>query len=273
MKNSSSFSILPFLGFLLLATLTHAQQAGKMKLVWADEFNGNSLDYSKWGVEENALGGGNNELQAYRWNKKNLRVEGGNLVIEAHKDSPNMAGTVKPYSSGRIRSKLRGDWTYCRVDVRAKLPIGKGMWPAIWMLPTDEKYGGWASSGEIDIMELVGHEPSTYHGTLHYGGGWPKNQHSGNKYKLPSGTFADDFHVFSIFWEKGKITWGIDGKPWQTQQKWSSDKAPFPAPFDQRFHLVLNLAVGGRWPGNPDASTKFPAKMLVDYVKVYQRTK
>ena len=141
------------------------------------------------------------------------------------------------------------------------------------MLPTEEKYGGWASSGEIDIMELVGHEPSTYHGTLHYGGGWPRNKHTGKKYKLASGTFADDFHVFSILWEKGQITWAIDGKPWQTQKNWYSEKAPFPAPFDQRFHLVLNLAVGGRWPGNPNAETKFPAKMLVDYVRVYQAKK
>jgi beta-glucanase (GH16 family) len=122
-------------------------------------------------------------------------------------------------------------------------------------------------------MELVGHEPSTYHGTLHYGGGWPRNKHTGKKYKLASGTFADDFHVFSILWEKGKITWAIDGKPWQTQKNWFSEKAPFPAPFDQRFHLVLNLAVGGRWPGNPNAETKFPAKMLVDYVRVYQAKK
>ena len=245
----------------------------RQKLVWADEFNGDSLDYSKWGVEENAYGGGNNEQQIYRWDKKNLRVENGNLVIEAHKDNPNVAGTTRPYSSARIRSKHRGDWKYCRVDVRAKLPIGKGIWPAIWMLPTDEKYGGWASSGEIDIMELVGHEPSTYHGTLHYGGGWPKNQHAGKEFKLAKGTFADEFHIFSIFWEKGKIIWGIDGKPWQTQEKWHSEKGTFPAPFDQRFHLLINLAVGGRWPGNPDTKTKFPAKMLVDYVRVYQDEK
>jgi beta-glucanase (GH16 family) len=159
------------------------------------------------------------------------------------------------------------------VDVRAKLPIGKGIWPAIWMLPTDEKYGGWAASGEIDIMELVGHEPSTYHGTLHYGGGWPKNQHTGKEFKLPKGTFADDFHIFSIFWEEGKIIWGIDGKPWQTQEKWYSEKGKSPAPFDQRFHLLINLAVGGRWPGNPNDQTKFPAKMLIDYVRVYQTEK
>ncbi len=268
-KMKNILFLIPFLS--LSANFFFGQS--KQKLVWFDEFNGNKLDYSKWGVEENAYGGGNNEQQIYRWDPKNLRVEDGNLVIEAHKDNPNAAGTTRPYSSARIRSKHRGDWKYCRVDVRAKLPIGKGIWPAIWMLPTDEKYGGWASSGEIDIMELVGHEPSTYHGTLHYGGGWPKNKHSGKEFKLDSGTFADDFHIFSIFWEKGKIIWGIDGKPWQTQEKWDSEKGEFPAPFDQRFHLLINLAIGGHWPGNPNDQTQFPAKMLVDYVRVYQSVK
>ena len=215
---------------------------------------------------------GNNELQIYRWDPKNLRVEKGNLVIEAHNDNPNVVGNIRPYSSARIRTKHRGDWKYCRVEVRAKLPIGKGIWPAIWMLPTDEKYGGWASSGEIDIMELVGHEPSTYHGTLHYGGGWPRNNHTGEKFKLSSGTFADDFHIFSIDWNEGKISWSIDGKVWQTQKDWYSEKGKCPAPFDQRFHLIINLAVGGRWPGNPDPSTKFPATMLVDYIRVYQNS-
>ena len=172
------------------------------------------------------MGGGNNELQAYLWKQ---RTSGSKEAIWSSKPTRTTPTCLerRTYSSGRIRSKLR-DWTYCRVDVWAKLPIGKGMWPAIWMLPTEEKYGGWASSGEIDIMELVGHEPSTYHGTLHYGGGWPRNKHTGKKYKLASGTFADDFHVFSILWEKGQITWAIDGKPWQTQKNWFSEKALSP---------------------------------------------
>ena len=264
MLKMKSFHVFSLLVIPYLAT------SAAEKLVWADEFNGESLDYSKWGVEENAYGGGNNEQQIYRWDQKNLRVEGGNLIIEAHNDKPNVTGTSRPYSSARIRTKHRGDWKYCRVDVRAKLPIGKGIWPAIWMLPTDEKYGGWASSGEIDIMELVGHEPSTYHGTLHYGGGWPRNKYKGEKFKLAKGTFADDYHVFSLDWKKGRITWSIDGKVWQTQEKWYSEKGKFPAPFDQRFHLLINLAVGGQWPGNPDSNTKFPATMFIDYIRVYQ---
>ena len=211
-------------------------------------------------MEENAYGGGNNELQIYRWDPKNLRVEKGNLVIEAHNDNPNVVGNIRPYSSARIRTKHRGDWKYCRVEVRAKLPIGKGIWPAIWMLPTDEKYGGWASSGEIDIMELVGHEPSTYHGTLHYGGGWPRNNHTGEKFKLSSGTFADDFHIFSIDWNEGKISWAIDGKVWQTQKEWYSEKGKFPAPFDQRFHLIINLAVGDAGQVIPIQVPSFPPR-------------
>jgi beta-glucanase (GH16 family) len=142
------------LNFFFILILSSLSVQADQKLVWADEFNSESLDYTKWGVEENAYGGGNNELQIYRWDKRNLRVEDGNLVMEAHHDNPNVVGTTRPYSSARIRTKQRGDWKYCRVDVRAKLPIGKGIWPAIWMLPTEEKYGGWASSGR-----------DRYHGT------------------------------------------------------------------------------------------------------------
>ena len=185
---------------------THAAQPTNWKLVWSDEFDGPTLDYSKWGVEVNAYGGGNNELQIYSDRLKNVRLEKGHLIIEAHKDGYAEAGTRRDYSSGRIRTKHRGDWRYGRIDVRAKLPVGKGIWPAIWMLPTDDAYGTWAASGEIDIMELVGHEPSTYHGTLHYGGKWPKNKHTGKSYKLSSGTFADDFSKLGL--TKGRPAYG-----------------------------------------------------------------
>jgi len=244
---------------------------GDWKLVWSDEFDGEKLDYSKWGIEVNAFGGGNNELQLYTDRKENVRIAGGHLVIEARHDNPGIAGTTRQYSSGRVRTKNRGDWTYGRFEVRAKLPQGKGIWPAIWMLPTEEKYGGWAASGEIDIMELVGHKPAQVLGTLHYGDQWPRNKYTGGSFDLPSGTFADDFHTFAIEWEKGAMRWYVDGRLYQTQKKWSTTAAPFPAPFDQPFHLVLNLAVGGHLPGNPDASTKFPQQMLVDYVRVSQR--
>jgi len=249
---------------------TDPDRAAAWQLVWHDEFKGESLDYTKWGIEENAFGGGNNELQIYTDRPANVRVENGHLVLEAHRDHAGISGTVREYSSGRVRTKHRGDWKYGRIEVRAKLPIGQGIWPAIWMLPTDNKYGSWAASGEIDIMEYRGQNPQEVLGTLHYGGAWPKNTHSGSSYTLASGTFADDFHVFAVEWEAGKIVWSVDGKPYQTQTKWQSAGGAFPAPFDQSFHLLLNLSVGGHFVGNPDATTKFPQAMRIDYVRVYQ---
>ncbi len=255
----------------LSAQTATVDTSGKLKLVWSDEFDGDSLDYSKWGIEQNAFGGGNSELQIYTDRPSNVRVEGGHLVLEAHKDNAGISGTVREYSSGRVRTKKRGDWKYGRIEVRAKMPKGQGIWPAIWMLPTDEQYGGWAASGEIDIMEFRGQNEQEVLGTLHYGGGWPKNTFSGSSFKLTEGSFSDDFHTFAIDWEEGKIVWSVDGKPYQTQTKWHSDNAKFPAPFDQEFHLLLNLAVGGHFVGNPDATTELPQKFLVDYVRVYQK--
>jgi beta-glucanase (GH16 family) len=241
------------------------------QLVWSDEFDGAKLDYTKWAVEENAHGGGNNELQFYVERPENVRVENGQLVIEARKEVFVLADQTRQFTSGRIRTKNRADWKYCRVEVKAKLPTGRGLWPAIWMMPTQDQYGGWAASGEIDIMELVGHESNSVFGTLHYGGKWPKNVHTGKPFVLAKGTFADDFHVFALEWKQGAIRWYVDGALYQTQTQWRSDGGPFPAPFDQAFYLILNVSVGGHLPGPPDASTVFPQRMLVDYVRVYQR--
>lgn len=246
-------------------------QDDKWKLVWSDEFDGETLDYSKWEAEVNAFGGGNQELQLYTDRKENLRVEAGHLVLEARKDKPDISGTVRDYSSARIRSKHRGDWKYGRFEVRARLPGGKGVWPAIWMLPTDEVYGKWASSGEIDIMEFKGQEPNIVHGTLHFGKQWPGNQYQSGQMKLKTGNFTDDFHVFAIEWEEGVIRWYVDGEIYQTQKEWTSVGGPYPAPFNQRFHLLLNLAIGGNFLGNPDGTTPFPRQYLIDYVRVYQR--
>ncbi|QEG38713.1 glycoside hydrolase family 16 protein [Roseimaritima ulvae] len=240
------------------------------KLVWQDEFNGDALDYSKWGVEVNAFGGGNGELQIYTDRPENVRVEDGHLVLEAHRDRAAVSGVSREYSSGRVRTKHRGDWKYGRIEVRAKLPDGQGVWPAIWMLPTDDAYGTWAASGEIDIMEMRGQQPDTVLGTLHYGATWPKNTHSGQPYQLPEGSFADAFHTFAVVWQPGQIEWWIDGRRVQTQTKWHSTGGDFPAPFDRRFHLLLNLAVGGGFVGPPDDTTPWPRKMEVDYVRVYQ---
>lgn len=246
-------------------------RADEWQLVWQDEFEGSSLNFQQWEIEVNAFGGGNHELQIYTDRAENVRVENGHLVIEARRDNHGISGTTREFSSGRIRSKRRGDWTYGRFEIRAKLPAGQGLWPAIWMLPTDEQYGGWANSGEIDIMEFKGQEPQTYWGTLHYGAPWPANVHTGDTIKLSAGSFTDAFHDFAIEWEEGVIRWYVDGKLWQTQTKWNSDGHEFPAPFDQPFHLVLNMAVGGGFVGQPAGDTPFPAQMLVDHVRVYQR--
>lgn len=249
-----------------------AQQppANRGKLVWSDEFDGDKLNYSKWECEINAFGGGNDELQLYTDRKENVRVENGSLVIEARKEAVSISGTERKYSSARVRSKNRGDWKYGRFDIRAKLPEGQGVWPALWMMPTDDKYGTWASSGEIDIMEMKGQEPSRVLGTLHFGASWPKNRFASGTFDLPRGKFSDDFHLFGFEWREGKMTWLIDDQPYQTMTKWDTEAAPFPAPFNEPFHMIINVAVGGRFLGNPNDTTRFPAKLLVDYVRVYE---
>jgi beta-glucanase (GH16 family) len=214
-------------------------------------------------------GGGNKELQYYR--KENVRVAEGVLVIEARKEKFNGPDGARDFTSGRIRTKGKGDWKYGKIEVRAKLPKGKGIWPAIWMMPTDIRYGNWPNSGEIDIMELLGHEPQRVHGTLHLGDRIQRHMQKGEVFHLGEGTFADEFHVFGLEWEEGKMSWSVDGKVYQTQKDWHTRDAAFPAPFDQRFHLILNVAVGGTWPGEPDGKTEFPCGMVVDWVKVYQK--
>ncbi|MFN9594290.1 MAG: family 16 glycosylhydrolase [Pirellulaceae bacterium] len=259
-----------FLGFLCLLVGSSSAQERPWRLVWSDEFDGPSLDYSKWEIEVNAFGGGNHELQIYTDATKNVRVERGVLVLEAHRERASIQGTERDLSSGRIRSKNRGDWKYGKFEMRAKLPAGQGVWPAFWMLPTEDRYGGWASSGEIDILEFKGQEPDTLWGTLHYGGRWPNNRHTGEQKKFPNLDFTTDFHQFAIEWEEGKIRWLLDGEVWQEQSRWESEEAPFPAPFDQRFHVVLNLAIGGGFVGDPAPDTPFPAQYLIDWVRVYQ---
>lgn len=250
---------------------TAMAQTDAWKPVWSDEFDGDSLDFSKWEIEINAFGGGNQELQIYTDRSENVRLEQGHLVIEAHKGRTGIAGTERDYSSGRIRSKRRGDWTYGKFEARMKLPAGQGLWPAFWMLPSDEKYGTWAASGEVDILEFKGQEVDTLWGTLHHGGSWPRNKHTGLTKKFDSIDFTKEFHIYGIEWEPGEFRWLLDGQVWQVQKAWGSENGTFPQPFDQPFHLVFNLAVGGQFVGAVGEQTPFPAKMLVDWVKVSQR--
>ena len=265
-------------------------------LVWSDEFDQQSLDLTKWSYERNCWGGGNNEAQCYVDRSKNIWLEDSMLHIKAIREDtvgPGMgddqanynsedtsgSGT---YSSARIRTKNKADWRYGRFEIRAKLPEGQGTWPAIWMLPTDWVYGGWASSGEIDIMEAVNLKvggENHIHGTLHFGADFPENVYAGEPYALPNGQNpADGFHEYAIEWEQGEIRWYVDGDHFATQTSdgWYSANAldnPY-APFDQTFHLILNLAVGGNWAGQVNDTgideTVFPQEMVVDYVRVYE---
>ncbi|GIW48808.1 MAG: hypothetical protein KatS3mg079_284 [Caloramator sp.] len=259
------------------------------KLVWSDEFNGKELDLTKWGYDiGNALldangnkiadGWGNNEKQYYTDSKNNVYVKDGKLMIVARKENvTDQFGTVLNYTSGKIKTKGKYSKKYGRIEVRAKLPEGKGLWPAIWMLPEKDTYGGWAASGEIDIMEAWGSNPNKVAGTIHYGSTWPNNTYTGKEYLFSEGqSVSSDFHTYAIEWEPGEIRWYVDGNLYQVQNNWYSkdpitgEKFSFPAPFDQNFYIILNLAVGGNWDGEPDENTNFPKAMQVDYVRVYE---
>lgn len=235
-------------------------------LVWADEFNGTSLDLAKWsyqigdGCQEGICGWGNSELQYYQ--ESNVTVSNGQLHITAKKQRVQS----KAYTSGRIRTINKGDWTYGRFEARIKLPYGQGLWPAFWMLPTDNFYGGWPQSGELDIMEFVAATPDHVLGTLHYGDPYPNNKFQGANYYLNSGNFPDAFHDFAIEWEPGVIRWFVDNILFLT--KTTQDLSPYNWPFDKRFHFLLNVAVGGNL-GGPVDNGIFPKTMDVDYVRVY----
>lgn len=254
-------------------TIPHDQ----WELVWNDEFNGPAIDASKWTVQDTGLVY-NNELQYYSPDNTRITKDENRSVlqIEAKKGQKN----GKDYSSGKLISMGKGDWTYGKVVVRAKLPIEKGMWPAIWMMPTDEAhYGGWPASGEIDIMELIGGSESNnkVYSTLHYDSVKPDGSHGHDQgsLTLPEGeTFADDYHDFQVEWLPGMIRFYVDGKlhhevtNWQTKAVGQPEYYTFPAPFDRPFYLILNLAVGGDWPGSPES--EFTSEtMNVDFVRVY----
>jgi beta-glucanase (GH16 family) len=249
------------------------------ELVWSDEFESDEIDGSKWSFElgdgcdisENLCGWGNNELQYYTNRDENAFISNGKLVLRARKEAPLYQGEHQ-YTSARMVTKNKGDWKYGRIDVRAKMPVGQGLWPAIWMLPTDTVYGAWPSSGEIDIMEYLGHKPREVLGTIHYGhGGFSNWRYNSQYYELEEGegTFADDFHVFTVLWTEDCIQFQVDGENIGVPNT-RSTVLPTTYPFDQKFHMILNVAVGGNLPGNPDATTSFPQVMQVDYVRVYQ---
>lgn len=245
------------------------------RITWSDEFSGTAIDTTKWEamIGDGSLygnpGWGNNELQYYTDRPVNLQVANGVLRIIARRE--NFGG--KQYTSARIRTKGKFDAQYGRFEARIKVPAGQGLWPAFWMLPSDNRYGTWPGSGEIDIMETINSADRLYQ-TIHYGGTWPNHSSSGNNVFRAS-TFADGFHHYAVEWDPDSIRWFLDGKPTFVvySHTWFSSSALWNqrAPFDQPFHLLLNLAVGGNWPGSPNGATPFPAELQVDWVRYTAR--
>lgn len=242
-----------------------------LNLVWNDEFDAVQLDPEIWffesgdGSQYGIPGWGNNELQWYL--PDSAALVDGKLVITARKESES----GKNYTSARISTVDRFAVRYGRIEARIRLPGGQGLWPAFWMLPQDNAYGTWAASGEIDIMEAVnlgGSGGNEVHGTIHYGGEWPANTWTGNQYTVASDA-TTEFHDYALEWDETEMRWYVDDVMYAMQNFWYTTAGTFPAPFDQSFYLLLNVAVGGNFPGTPNASTVFPVVMEVDYVRVY----
>jgi beta-glucanase (GH16 family) len=259
-----------FLAVLLFAAEVPCPTA--WELSWSDEFDGASLDPGKWVYAIGGNGWGNNELQYYTGRPANVYIGNGNLVIKAIKETylgPD--GVTRNYTSGRICTQGRFSQTYGRFEARMKIPSGQGIWPAFWMLGDDHGTAGWPACGEIDILENVGHEPSIIHGTIH-GPGYSGAKGIGGLYSLPAGKrFADAFHLFAVEWEPDVIRWYVDDQLYKTLTPANLPRSTRWV-FDHPFYLLLNLAVGGTWPGKPDDTTVFPQYMVVDYVHVYKRT-
>lgn len=243
-------------------------------LVFSDEFNGaagTAPDSSRWRHDIGGSGWGNNELQYYTNRTDNVSHNGaGQLAITARRNNPAgyscWYGTCQ-YTSGKLTTAATFTQGYGRFEARIKVPRGQGMWPAFWMLGNDIGSVGWPTSGEIDVMENVGHELSTVHGTLH-GPGYSGGSGLTGSYTLPGGqAFADAFHTFTVDWEPGAVTWYVDGV--QFSRKTPADTRGNRWVFDHPFFLILNLAVGGNWPGPPNSSTVFPQQLLIDWVRVY----
>lgn len=234
-----------------------------MRLVWSDEFDGSTLNEANWSHEtgNGQNGWGNNELQFYR--PQNTSIQDGHLVITAKKE----AFGGREYTSSRIITKGKQQFRYGRVDIRASLPKGQGIWPALWMLGSNFDQVSWPACGEIDIMEMVGGNgrENTVHGTVH----WEhdgKHANFGGKYTLGNGTLSDKFHVYSIVWDANSIRWFIDDKQYHV-----IDTTPAQLDeFRRSFFFIFNIAVGGNWPGSPDATSTYPQHMIVDYVRVFQ---
>ena len=232
-------------------------------LVWEEEFDGSTLDLTDWNYETGASGWGNNESQYYRSGNKNAELDQGYLRITAKEETHLGA----PYTSARLTTQGKESFQYGRIDIRAKVPYGQGVWPALWMLGDNFGSAGWPTCGEIDIMELIGgdgYNDRTVYGTAHWSNNGSHAEYGGNK-SLPLGEkYNDEFHVFSIVWHSSSIRWYVDNSLYHTM-----NTAALTA-FQNKFFFILNIAVEGNWPGPVGPSTQFPQYMLVDYIRVFQ---
>ncbi len=235
-------------------------------LVWSDEFSAPNLDLTTWNQEiGNGSGGwGNHELEYYTNSLKNCFLSNGNLIIEARNEAINGFN----YTSSRLTTQNKKKFKFGRIDIRAKLPVAKGMWPALWMLGTNISSVGWPACGETDIMELVGTSPGRVRGTGHWQNAAGAHASKGSNYDLPSGDFSQQFHVYSLVWQTDTMKWLVDDHLYLTNTITDVGAGNYPFNADQFF--IFNVAVGGDWPGPPDSSTPFPQRMFVDYVRVFQ---
>ena len=268
------FSIASFSIYSVAQTSNSQPSPAGWTLTWSDEFNGadgSPVDSSKWVLETGGGGWGNDELESYTARPENSFVQGGNLVIKVLAEKyTGKDGIPRNYTSARLKTQGKFSQAYGRFEARIKIPRGQGIWPAFWMLGDDIEKTPWPACGEIDIMENIGKEPGTVHGTIH-GPGYSGDKGIGSPYALaPDQRFADEFHVYAVEWEPAAIRFYVDDHLYATRKPEELPKGAKWA-YDHPFFLLLNVAVGGGWPGNPDPTTTFPQSMLVDYVRVYQR--
>lgn len=260
-------------------------------LIWADEFEDSEIDLTKWTYEigngfmvngDYIPGWGTGELEYFTDSSDNIYIDNGKLVIKAIKENyTDDYGSTFGFTSGKLATRKDFAFRYGRVEIRAKCPEGAGYWPAAWMLPANGKninsgkYGLWAASGEVDILEVRGSRIEEATGAIHYGGQWPDNTYSSGAYTLPGDQTVTDFHTYTMDWEPGVFRWYVDGELYSTIDEWYSmdedyNDYPFPAPFDKPFYLILQLAIGGKFDGNPKDTTMFPGTFEIDYIRVYQ---
>jgi beta-glucanase (GH16 family) len=270
-RHAASGSVLSFassalvLGFLIVGG---GSASGSWQLVWSDEFGGTNVDTTKWTFDiGNGSGGwGNNELEYYTSRATNVYVTNGLLHIVARKETYGSCS----YTSARLKTLGLFSTLYGRFEFRVKLPPGKGYWPALWLMPLNSVYGGWAASGEVDIMENKGRIPTQVMGTLHFGAPYPgQDQSHGLPYTFTGGDSVTNFHVYAMEWTTNSYSWYVDNTLYQTQTSWWSSGGAYPAPFNIPFYIIMNLAVGGQFDVPPDGSTVFPGDMQVDYVRAY----